>query len=105
MNKKAQGISINVIVIAALALAVLVVMFATFTGRIGIFSRGVASTDSALDCDAQCKVTGYVSGKVSINAKNNADPKIKGTCGDGENRIFGSVSDLTEGNVCCCKSS
>ena len=35
LNKKAQGISINVIIIAAIALAVLVILFAIFTGNIG----------------------------------------------------------------------
>jgi len=46
VNKKAQGISINVIIIAAIALAVLVVLFAIFTGRIGLFSRGVKETET-----------------------------------------------------------
>lgn len=35
MNKKAQGISLNVIIIAAIALIVLVVLVAIFTGRLG----------------------------------------------------------------------
>jgi len=41
--KKAQGISINVIIIAAVALIVLIVLVAIFTGRLGVFSSGVAS--------------------------------------------------------------
>lgn len=44
MNKRGQGISLNVIIIAALALIVLVVLVAIFTGRIGIFNR---ETDKA----------------------------------------------------------
>ena len=41
MDKKAQGISINTIIIAAIALIVLVVLVAIFTGRIGLFGRQV----------------------------------------------------------------
>lgn len=41
MNKKAQGISVNVIIIAAIALLVLVILSVIFIGRIGIFSSQV----------------------------------------------------------------
>lgn len=44
-NKRGQGISINTIIIAAIALIVLVVLIAIFTGRIGLFSRGVQQTE------------------------------------------------------------
>ena len=43
MTKKAQGISINTIIIAAIALIVLVVLVAVFTGRLGGFISGVES--------------------------------------------------------------
>ena len=39
MRKKAQGISLNVIIIAALGLLVLVVLAIIFTGRTGIFVK------------------------------------------------------------------
>lgn len=42
-NKKGQGISINVIIIAAIALLVLVILSIIFTGRMGIFSHQVNS--------------------------------------------------------------
>ena len=38
MNKKAQGISMNVIIIAAIALLVLVILSLVFTGRMGVFT-------------------------------------------------------------------
>ena len=38
--KKAQGIALNVIVIAAIALLVLVVLSVIFIGRIGTFGEG-----------------------------------------------------------------
>lgn len=41
--KKAQGISINTIIIAALALLVLVVLSVIFLGRTGIFAKESAS--------------------------------------------------------------
>jgi aerobic-type carbon monoxide dehydrogenase small subunit (CoxS/CutS family) len=40
-SKKGQGMSLNVIIIAALALIVLVVLIAIFMGRIGTFKGGV----------------------------------------------------------------
>ncbi len=53
MMKKAQGISINVIIVAAIALIVLVVLVAIFTGRLGAFTRGVSScTDKGGICEA-----------------------------------------------------
>jgi len=61
MNKKAQSISINTIIVAAIALAVLVVLFAIFTGRLGGFTKGVQETDT---CAQKC---------ASLNLQNWAD--------------------------------
>lgn len=47
MDRKAQGLSLNVIIIAALALIVLVVLIMIFTGRIGLFDRGVQQEGQA----------------------------------------------------------
>ena len=46
MNKKGQGLPLNVIIIAIIVLVVLVVMIAIFTGRIALFERGVAAESS-----------------------------------------------------------
>ena len=43
MNKKAQGMSLNVIIIAALALIVLVVLATIFMGRLGSFDKQVGT--------------------------------------------------------------
>ena len=40
-NKKGQGLSLNVIIVAALALIVLVVLIMVFTGRIAVFDQGL----------------------------------------------------------------
>ena len=46
-NKKGEALTLNVIVIAALALIVLVVLIMVFTGRIGIFQQGVEKEGQA----------------------------------------------------------
>ncbi len=46
MNKKAQGISMNVIIIAAIALLVLVILSVIFIGRMGSFGRAAANCES-----------------------------------------------------------
>ncbi len=48
MDKKGQGISINVIIVAVIALVVLVVLLAIFMGKITIFDIGVSKAASAL---------------------------------------------------------
>ena len=40
-DKKGQGLSLNVIIIAAIVLIVLVVLWAIFTGRMGTFTKEV----------------------------------------------------------------
>ncbi len=46
-TKKGQSLSLNVIIVAALALIVLVVLIAIFTGRISIFDRSVSQAGEA----------------------------------------------------------
>ena len=89
MNKKGQGISINTIIIAAIGLAVLVVLFAIFTGRLGIFTRGVQETDT---CAQKC---------ASLNMKQGTELRTEGSqCETGEQTLGGSYSDSKFG--CCC---
>ena len=61
LYKKAQGMSINVIIIAVLALLVLVVLAFIFTGKIGQFSKatGDCKAISGDICDYTCS-SGYV---------------------------------------------
>ena len=47
MSKRGQGLSLNVIIIAVLALIVLVVLVFIFTGRIGLFDKGVGEQGQA----------------------------------------------------------
>lgn len=85
--KKAQGISINTIIIAALGLAVLVVLFLIFTGRIGIFSQGVEETQT---CTSICQASA-----MSFQGAASADK----TCVTGQ-YVAGKYSDGPNG--CCC---
>ena len=48
MDKKGQGISINVIIVAVIALVVLVVLLAIFMGKSTIFDIGVSKAASTL---------------------------------------------------------
>jgi uncharacterized membrane protein YqiK len=58
-KKKAQGLSVNVIIIAAIALIILVVLVAVFTGRFGLFTQGVKESTK---CEQACKAIGKVEG-------------------------------------------
>ncbi len=95
MVKKGQSISINTIIIAAIALAVLVVLFYIFTGRLGSFSKGIGETAS---CENSCKALGM----------KGDDADSKGTCEgfeakSGNAYIPGTYSDVPPGRFCCCK--
>ncbi len=46
--KKAQGLPISTIILAAIGLVVLILLFAMVTGKLAIFSRG------AMECPGQC---------------------------------------------------
>ena len=92
MGKKGQSISINTIIIAAIALAVLVVLFAIFTGRLGGFTKGVQETDT---CAQKC---------ASLNLPSSSDlsqfecqQKSLGTF------IAGRFSDTPNSGCCCSK--
>lgn len=94
MNKKGQGISINTIIIAAIALAVLVVLFAIFTGRLGSFSKGVQDTDT---CAQKC--TSLNKQKATEQPRQDA-PAGTSPCRQGEQYVSGRYSDAQFG--CCC---
>ena len=87
-SKKAQSISINTIIIAAIGLAVLVVLFVVFTGRFSKFGEGVR--ESSLTCEKGCKTVGYAQGF------------SRGGGGAGETQIPGRFEDTKEGETCWC---
>jgi len=78
-NKKSQGISMNTIIIAAIALLVLVILAVIFTQRMGWWSR------SSQDCEK-------VGGKCDIVS-----------CTDGWIEHPSAVCDKSQGNYCCIR--
>tara|TARA_Y100000310_G_scaffold319278_1_gene374376 strand:+ start:1790 stop:2053 length:264 start_codon:yes stop_codon:yes gene_type:complete len=85
MDRKAQGLSINIIIIVAIALIVLVVLIAVFTGRLGNFGQDV---DSSRSCQVTCSALGQ-------DFTDTAD-----CSGAGEKFVPGSFTDAADG--CCC---
>jgi hypothetical protein len=82
MKKRAQGLSMTTIVVAALALLVLVVLALVFTGRMGEFTTGIKDIGT---CDQACTAAGFEGEGDSCLA-------------DGSYLIAGFEED------CCCKS-
>tara|TARA_Y100000310_G_scaffold287358_1_gene312189 strand:- start:1169 stop:1432 length:264 start_codon:yes stop_codon:yes gene_type:complete len=85
MDKKGQGISINVIIVAAIALLVLVVLSVIFIGRVDIFSR-----------------------KSNECASFGSNTVCADSCGAGDAEDFPTphptLSCATEGQSCCLKA-
>ena len=54
--KKAQGLSLNIVIVAAIVLIVLIVLWAIFTGRMGGFVRGLEEAEK--QCGDLCTATG-----------------------------------------------
>lgn len=78
MNKKAQGLSLNIVIIAAIAIIVLVIMVVIFGGRMRLFGRGISV------CEGVCSATKAGCGdRAAIPIKNCDDD------GDGEPNVKG----------------
>ena len=96
MKRKAQGLSLNTIIIAAIVLIVLIVLWAIFTGRMGGFAEQVKTTDSALKCTDD-----IVGGQVSIIKGAGADAD-KIVCPTGKRKIPGTFADADGTTAICC---
>jgi len=86
MIKKAQGLSLNVIIIAALGLLVLVVLAIIFTGRTGIFVREIekCSETTGGSCVAtEIECSGTYSRIVARGCDLNGDGKYTAAPEDG----------------------
>jgi hypothetical protein len=86
-NKRAQGISINTIIIAAIALLVLVIVSVIFMGRMGWFAKNsndcikITGGKGSCDMGTRCE-TGYTMHPMGI-------------CYDG--------NEVDQYNICCYK--
>lgn len=90
-NKKAQGLSLNTIVIAAIVLIVLVVLILIFTGRMGDFITNLLS-----ETEKTC------SGLLDENGQTIVTQKVYGLkCDTGYIIRPGKYSDLGDGQICC----
>ncbi len=88
MDKKAQGLSLTTIVVAALALLVLVVLVLIFSGRMKIFTEGTEGVGE--DCASLCQTQGSFTGGTTGGTGTLPD------CSAGGNaKKFGTVN-------CCC---
>jgi len=91
--KKAQGMSLNVIVIAALALIVLVVLVAIFTGRMGLFTQSLREQES--------KFCGPVTDNSKGTSINGRVTQLSTGCLDTEVQIYGVFKDVAVNQICC----
>lgn len=77
--KKAEGLPLNTIIIAAIVLIVLIVLWAIFTGRMGGFTTGVKK-----QTEVECPAGGW-----------------KDACGPNEIIVPVSPPAGQEGKICC----
>lgn len=91
--KKAQGLSLNTIIIAAIVLIVLVVLWAIFTGRMGVFAKGIKDTETQLKCTDDL-----------IGGQESKERDINGNliCPDGSSKLPGKFADITDDVSICC---
>ena len=62
LKKRAQGLSIRVIIMAVISLIILIVLITIFSGRLSIFANTVGDSQS---CSEICQLRDYSGGKSS----------------------------------------
>ena len=93
-KKKAQGMSIKIIIVAVIGLIILVVVMGIFTGRIGTYTSGVEGWTT---CESTCKNIGADRHNSLLKSNCVDTPTSK------KNILPGTFSDITlSQNVCCC---
>lgn len=104
-KKRAQGLSITVIIAAVIGLIIIVVVVMMLTGKLGAFGRG---TDESVAGSAQ----GFFSAckdacKLFTKEKSSADETEAGCKAINPTLhpqvVPGSYSDVPAGKVCCCR--
>ena len=93
-KKKAQGMSITVIIMAIIGLAILIFVIMLFSGKFDDFRSGIGK---AVTCEDACKVLGA----------DNHRSLLKSNCVDSplsmKKIVSGAYSDITlPNNLCCC---
>ncbi len=100
MHKKSQGLSMNMIVVAAIVIIVLIVVIAIFSGKMTFFQKGVRS------CTSQ-------GGKCSCWSGTSDNPQWGTTCGNNDEDcpegwapVEGTdctTDDNKNNDICCVK--
>jgi hypothetical protein len=76
-SKKAQGMSLNIVVVAVIAIVILVVLIIIFTGKTKLFSRTLASCEAKSGtCKTACDPMGEIS-HVGTDCVSDPDGKTK----------------------------
>lgn len=88
-SKKAQDLSLTTIIVAAVALIVLVVLIAIFSGKIRIFSSGVDDETNSYT-SKQCEAPGL---------QRRCETSPSGECSEGGNLVEGYECPI--GKICC----
>ncbi len=94
-SKKAQGMPLNVIIIAVVCLIVLVVLVVVFSGKFGKFGTGVDDTASSFK--NMCEIPG--TSRECVASTGQCTPQIG-------NEIRGTFTDCEKkgsGSICCEK--
>ncbi len=101
IHKKAQGISINTVIIAAIALIVLVVLIAVFTGRIGLFGQGLDNAVQGQYCE-NSKAPSETPDSAKMDGQWTA-----GACDPDYKPVYGNFVDAKDnpGKTCCVKKT
>ena len=87
MARSAQGLSLNAIIIAAIALIVLIVLVVIFSGRVGVFGKSVKGTTDTYE--NKCELPGT-----------QRQCESGQQCGPGGTHVQGAFDDCN-GGWCC----
>ena len=84
-SKKGAEMSLNIIIVAAIALIVLVVLVMIFTGRMNIFGTGVQKATETT-CESQ-----------------GGSPRIstQGCDAESERQVYGAFKGMESNQICC----
>lgn len=99
MQRRGQSISVNTIIVAAIALIVLVVMVAIFTGRMGTFGKKISQQDNVY-CDANTYKALDADARARARTVNGVWKPESTGCGNGI-EIYGTFQDQKLGQICC----
>jgi hypothetical protein len=101
MNKKADGLPLNMIIIAIIAIVVLVVIIAIFTGNFaGFMNKLKGAGDPSLTCSAQSDTTKEM--ECALEPLPTGDDV---RCKENNGWEITSRESSSGGQICCCHST